>query len=205
VQPEGLRPCHASENWRWRFQRQGKLEKTEDLCRKNPANVKKLESEETWALVKSTHNLANALRATGKLDDAQKMYKEALETSNRGLGIGSTETMFIVNDLARLLDERKRTQDVALLWQQVVEICVIYWEKESPLTCHCTEKLALAWWEHDQKDQTLDTMKSCAAISQQILRPDHTKRRTHRRRGKCPRTTTPGESETNVQFDSPKH
>jgi hypothetical protein len=114
-----------------------------------------LESEETWALVKSTHNLANALRATGKLDDAQKMYKEALETSNRGLRIGSTETMFIVNDLARLLDERKRTQDVALLWQQVVEICVIYWEKESPLTCHCTEKLALAWWEHDQKDQTL--------------------------------------------------
>jgi hypothetical protein len=31
----------------------------------------------------------------------------------------------------------------------------MYWEKESPLTCHCTEKLALAWWEHDQKDQTL--------------------------------------------------
>jgi eukaryotic-like serine/threonine-protein kinase len=72
--------------------------------------------------LESMRNVASLLRVQGKLDEADLILGQAVETSNRALGKNHTETIAALGEMARLREAQGRLADAAELSRQTVDL-----------------------------------------------------------------------------------
>ena len=69
----------------------------------------------------SLGNLGLLLKKWGKLEEAEPLYREALEASRETFGAHHLETLISLGNLWNLLAEQGKLEDAKLLLQEVVQ------------------------------------------------------------------------------------
>ena len=91
--------------------------------------------------LRTLNNLADLLYVTKRYDEAEPMYREALETSQQVLGDKHLETLITMNNFAMLLDATDRNEEASTLSQQAVKEAKQVLGTDHPYTGHFQEVL----------------------------------------------------------------
>ena len=69
----------------------------------------------------SVNNLGSLLEAQGKLEEAEVLYRRALEGFERVLGVDHPNTLTSVNNLGWLLQDQGKLEEAEVLYRRALE------------------------------------------------------------------------------------
>ena len=84
-------------------------------------NRRRILGDEHMHTLTSINNMACCLKAQGKLEDAEPLYREALNTCRRILGDDHPDTLWSINNMAGCLKEQGKLEDAEPLYREVVD------------------------------------------------------------------------------------
>ena len=124
------------------------------------------------SILSPRHNLADAYRASGRLDQAIPLYKQTLEDSTRILGPDHPSTLTSRDDLADAYRDAGRFDEAIILYEQVFSgrSRVLGPDHRSTLTT--CDDLADTYWEAGRFDEAITLKKQILADAMRIMGPD---------------------------------
>ena len=124
------------------------------------------------SILSPRHDLADAYRASGRLDKAIALYKQTLEDSTRILGPDHPSTLTSRDDLADAYRDAGRFDEAIILYEQVFSgrSRVLGPDHRSTLTT--CDDLADTYWEAGRFDEAITLKKQILADAMRIMGPD---------------------------------
>ncbi|HEX2095280.1 MAG TPA: tetratricopeptide repeat protein [Longimicrobiaceae bacterium] len=121
----------------------------------------------------SVHELARLLRARGRLDEAESLYRRALEGSGRVLGPEHPDTLTSVSNLALLLWERGRPDEAERLFRRALEARERVLGPEHPHTLTSVNNLAGLLDTRGRPDEAEPLYRRALEVRERVLGPEH--------------------------------
>lgn len=124
-------------------------------------------------LAQTLNNLGAVLKAQGKLDAAEPIYRRALDMRERTCGADGLEVAETLNNIAGLLRVDGRLQEAETLAARALDIRAAHLTADHPLVLQSLENLALVRVQRGETDNALPMMKDLATRQRRVLGNDH--------------------------------
>ena len=125
------------------------------------------------SILSPRHNLADAYRASGRLDDAIALYKQTLQDSARILGPHHPRTLASRNHLAGTCREVGRLDEAIPLYEQYLEDLTHILGPDHPDTFTSRSNLAGAYQDAGRLDEAITLFEQNLDDFTRILGPNH--------------------------------
>ena len=125
------------------------------------------------SILSPRHNLADAYRASGRLDQAIPLYKQTLEDSTRILGPDHPSTLTSRDDLADAYRASGRLDDAIALYKQTLQDSARILGPHHPRTLASRNHLAGTCREVGRLDEAIPLYEQYLEDLTHILGPDH--------------------------------
>lgn len=119
------------------------------------------------------NDLADALLALGRLEEAELQYRQALEVRDRALGAEHPDTLISNISLAAALIERGRLADAEPLLRRSVAVSERVLGPEHPHTLTSVNNLAVVLEERGRQREAETLYRRAAEARERVLGPEH--------------------------------
>jgi serine/threonine-protein kinase len=147
----------------------GELERAEAHFRRALAGVR----EEQLDAREILNSLANVLRKTGELDEAERLYREAWELHRAELGEDNPLVTAVQVNLALVLQEKGRLDEAEPLARQVVEIDARHYGEKSPNLIPDLNNLGLLLQEKGEHEEAQELYLRAESLAREVLGDRH--------------------------------
>lgn len=126
-----------------------------------------------WFQGRLNQVLAAVLADTGRLDEAARVLRGALERTTDPRMLASSEQLQTMANLAAILDRQDRHKEAAELRKRVLAGLEILVGPEHPSTISARVNYALSLFNVGAKDESISLLEGAAAVLQRVVGPDH--------------------------------
>ncbi len=121
----------------------------------------------------ATNNLANALKAQRRTEEARQLFKEVLQVSRRALGPDAPATLGAMNNLANTLRELHRFDEARELHEEALHRRRRLFGLENRATLQSMNNLAVVLQIQGRFDEALKLLVETLPAQQQVLGPNN--------------------------------
>jgi serine/threonine protein kinase/tetratricopeptide (TPR) repeat protein len=121
----------------------------------------------------SINHLGLLLRAQGNLDEAEKLWTEAVETARRTLGRGHPDTIMWTYDLGYLIQDRGKLPEAEALFRDVLDRSRRVIGEDDKRTIAAENQLGAVLMKEDKLDEAEPLLVDALARRRRVLGEDH--------------------------------
>lgn len=130
-------------------------------------------TQQDLGLIKAMNRLASLRRALGEEEEAELLYRRALEIARQELGDDYATTLSIMNNLALLLDDRGKSQEAVELLRIVLERRTQLLGEEHRFTMHALNNLARVYVSMERYDEAEPLHLKELELSRRVMGEEH--------------------------------